>query len=63
MLLFWVCEWFWIFVFLNFEEIFRNICMYVVYKIEIFEVLFLGCFDELMMILIYDVDIICFMFV
>lgn len=37
--------------------------MYVVYKIEIFEVLFLGCFDELMMILINDVDIICFMFV
>lgn len=63
MLLFWVCEWFWIFVFLNFEEIFSNICMYVVYKIEIFEVLFLGCFDELMMILINDVDIICFMFV
>lgn len=63
MLLFWVCEWFWIFVFLNFEEIFSNICMYVVYKIEIFEVLFLGCFDELMMILINDVNIICFMFV
>lgn len=63
MLLFWVCEWFWIFVILNFEEIFSNICMYVVYKIEIFEVLFLGCFDELMMILINDVDIICFMFV
>lgn len=63
MLLFWVCEWFWIFVFLNFEEIFSNICMYVVYKIEIFEVLFLGCFDELMMILINNVDIICFMFV